>query len=485
MKSIIFKFFVVCFFCGTSAYGQTPSSIPSQKSSDSEISFHVGGGLSTFNYRLSQGKLSRGLGGGLGVDYAYFINEHFGIGTGAGISLYNASVRLDGVQSWIPGLVDEDGDEYELFTSFIDYIEQQRAIFLRIPVMLQFRTGGRHSFYAQAGAALHIPVNSRYEANDASLLNEAYYLFYDVSISSPSFMGLGNFPGRNAGNKLSFNPVITGSAEIGIRWQLNNPEWALYTGAYVDYGLNDALKGTRNQEILQQNAVAPDEFTTNSVLSSRHSPQSSFVGKVSLMTIGLKVRIAFGMSSFDKRRQTKETEITIEAQRQREIDEAKQQVIAEAVQQAKVEAEQQLSAEIQEIKNLMRKIDTVYSTIFEDGLNTAERNIIMERIYFDYAKHSIRREDKSILDKKAEILKDNPKLRLRILGNTCDISSDKTNIPLGLNRANTAKQYLMEKGVEAYRIVVATQASNDPIAPNDSEDHRKINRRCDFEIVAF
>jgi hypothetical protein len=288
MKHTYATLFAACFFCTSSLSGQDAPPPPSSAAWRDEISFHVGGGLSTFSYRLSQGKLHQGFGGDVGAGYAYFFSERFGVNLGAGLSLFSATAGLSGAQSVIPDLVDEYGDRYELRTSFVDYSERQQGVFLRIPAMLHYRN---RWLYVQAGVGASFPVNVRYESRNATLRNEAYYPEYGVSVTSPSFVGLGEFSGRSTSGKLSANTVYAALAEVGIRWQPKSPSWALYTGVYVDYGLNDAAK-THATDILRRSDAAPGDFTTGSVLSAHHAPEAPFTGKASLLAAGLRLRIA-------------------------------------------------------------------------------------------------------------------------------------------------------------------------------------------------
>ncbi|MDR1346326.1 MAG: OmpA family protein [Bacteroidales bacterium] len=500
MKSVIFKLLAICFFCATSAHGQKMSSLPSP-APKSEISIHAGGGLSTLNYRLSQGKQSQGFGGNFGVDYTFFLGKHFGIATGAGVSLCNASVRLDGVLSRIPELIDEDGDQYELRTSFINYTERQQAIFFRIPIMVHFRTTGRISFYAQAGAVLNIPVSSRYEVNNATLSNTAYYPLYDVSLTSPSFMGLGDFPDRNTRDKLSLKTIVSASAEVGVRWQLKNPAWAFYTGVYADYGLNDALKGGRDKEILRQNAATPDEFTTNSVLSSRHAPQSSFTGKVSLMSVGLKVWISFGLLHSGNRQQAAEADVALEAQRQHEAAEIQRRQVAEAQRQQEIaevqqqreaaEAEvarQQAIAEQQEIAEAQQQREAVEAQRQHEAAETEVRFATLKQEVespiegFRPNQTSLTDEQKSALAQKIALLKEYPDLHVVCEGHTCDLGSEEVNLRVGKLRAEVAKKYLVEQGIAENRISIVSKGFKEPLVQGTDEASRVKNRRIVIKI---
>jgi outer membrane protein OmpA-like peptidoglycan-associated protein len=87
-----------------------------------------------------------------------------------------------------------------------------------------------------------------------------------------------------------------------------------------------------------------------------------------------------------------------------------------------------------------------------------------------------------VLNKKITVMKENPDIKLRIIGNTCDLGNG-INIMLGLNRAEAVKKYMENNGIPESRLVTATQGKNDPMVPNNSEDNRKLNRRCDFEVI--
>ncbi len=104
-------------------------------------------------------------------------------------------------------------------------------------------------------------------------------------------------------------------------------------------------------------------------------------------------------------------------------------------------------------------------------------------IHFDYDQDAIKPEDRPILDRKADILRANPALRVRISGHADERGSDEYNLVLGNRRAVAAKEYLIGKGIDASRIDVTSLGEERPIDPASNETAWAKNRRDEFEII--
>jgi peptidoglycan-associated lipoprotein len=102
-------------------------------------------------------------------------------------------------------------------------------------------------------------------------------------------------------------------------------------------------------------------------------------------------------------------------------------------------------------------------------------------IHFDFDKANIRPGDAQVLDEKLPILRDNPELRIRIAGNCDERGSDEYNLALGNRRAMAAKQYLVEHGIDAGRIDVASNGEEKPVDPGHTEEAWAKNRNDQFE----
>ena len=105
-------------------------------------------------------------------------------------------------------------------------------------------------------------------------------------------------------------------------------------------------------------------------------------------------------------------------------------------------------------------------------------------IHFDYDQDAVKPEDRPILDRKAEIMRANPGVRIRVSGHADDRGSDEYNLVLGNQRALSARQYLVGKGIDAGRIDVTSFGEERPVDPAENEGAWARNRRAEFEIIA-
>jgi len=105
-------------------------------------------------------------------------------------------------------------------------------------------------------------------------------------------------------------------------------------------------------------------------------------------------------------------------------------------------------------------------------------------IHFEYDKSDIRSDDQMILNRKADILRANPAVRVRISGHADERGSDEYNQVLGQRRANAAKTYLVGRGIDAGRIDVISYGEERPVDRSSTEAAWALNRRDEFEVTA-
>ncbi len=84
------------------------------------------------------------------------------------------------------------------------------------------------------------------------------------------------------------------------------------------------------------------------------------------------------------------------------------------------------------------------------------------------------------LEKILVYLKSDPNITVGIAGYTDDVGSEEDNLKLSLARAVAVKKYFMENGIEAGRIYTDGFGEFHPVAPNNTEEGRKQNRRVQF-----
>jgi len=111
-----------------------------------------------------------------------------------------------------------------------------------------------------------------------------------------------------------------------------------------------------------------------------------------------------------------------------------------------------------------------------------EERIVLRGVNFDFDRAEIRPDAAVILDEAASILNDNPGRSVRVEGHTDSVGTDEYNQDLSERRANSVRDYLVGKGVDASRLTTAGSGESNPIASNDTSDGRALNRRVELNL---
>ena len=121
-----------------------------------------------------------------------------------------------------------------------------------------------------------------------------------------------------------------------------------------------------------------------------------------------------------------------------------------------------------------------------DVTQTADNQLklnIPSDISFDINSSVIKPNLRPILDQFAQGLSNQPNTEIRIVGHTDSTGSDAINNPLSVNRAASARNYLMSRGVTGQRIQIEGRGSREPIADNYTEAGRARNRRIEMFLA--
>jgi outer membrane protein OmpA-like peptidoglycan-associated protein len=108
---------------------------------------------------------------------------------------------------------------------------------------------------------------------------------------------------------------------------------------------------------------------------------------------------------------------------------------------------------------------------------------VIEGIYFDTAKSTIKKKSEAKLDKAVAVLKEFPKLRIEISGHTDDRGNDAYNKQLSADRAESVKAYLVAAGVDGSRIETRGAGEEEPRESYDKKAGRAKNRRIEFKLL--
>ena len=110
--------------------------------------------------------------------------------------------------------------------------------------------------------------------------------------------------------------------------------------------------------------------------------------------------------------------------------------------------------------------------------------IVLKNIFFDFDKATLRPESTNELERLTNLLKvDAPTLKIEISGHTDSKGADDYNKKLSNSRAKAVVDYLISKGISADRLTSAGYGEEQPIATNDTDEGRQLNRRTEFKIT--
>ncbi len=138
------------------------------------------------------------------------------------------------------------------------------------------------------------------------------------------------------------------------------------------------------------------------------------------------------------------------------------------------------SVEIDSAEEDVHSSKDFYLTRIKKGLT-----VRLENIYFDFDKSTLREESFEELNKLKELLNKYPQMKIEISGHTDSKGSDDYNLQLSQGRADAVRQYLVDSGIPEDRIISKGYGETAPLADNDTEEGRQINRRVQFTVIEW
>lgn len=113
----------------------------------------------------------------------------------------------------------------------------------------------------------------------------------------------------------------------------------------------------------------------------------------------------------------------------------------------------------------------------------AARSTLLAPIYFAYDQAWLSDDSRRLLDAKQSTLRALHDFQLKISGHADERGSDEYNLALGQRRAVVAKQYLVDHGIDASRLLVMSYGEERPACTDLGEFCWSKNRRAEFEII--
>ena len=111
--------------------------------------------------------------------------------------------------------------------------------------------------------------------------------------------------------------------------------------------------------------------------------------------------------------------------------------------------------------------------------------LILKNIYFETDSFSLKPQSFFELNNLVETFKYNPKIKILITGHTDNTGDYNYNIELSNKRANSIKEYLVNKSIPSFRVTTLGKGSDVPASTNETEAGRQLNRRIEIEVKSL
>jgi len=117
-----------------------------------------------------------------------------------------------------------------------------------------------------------------------------------------------------------------------------------------------------------------------------------------------------------------------------------------------------------------------------EGSGNIGKAVVLRNVFFSTGSAELLPESGTELKRLAELLKDNPSVKVQVNGHTDNVGDDAANLKLSDNRARAVYDFLISQGVETARLRSKGFGENKPIESNDTAEGRAKNRRTEFEL---
>lgn len=418
-----------------------------------ELSVSVHGGVSGISYKTDMGDGGIGFGGGIGLRYTHYFNNHWGILTGVEARYNSNTFELDDNVQFSSNEIDDQGSAFEYRVSTSGYEEDQKFYSFGIPLMLQYRgsISDRTGFYISLGGKVLLSQKLDSEASARTMSLRGYYPDLNLEIDDLPAHGFGTINNWTADSKVSVKTTILLSAEGGLTFKLKD-NLKLYTGIYADYGLTDMQEDSQSTNIVSYNPQSLEGTLSNGVLAAEN-----IVQKANYLSAGIQLKLGFKLGRHKTVPPTA-------------IDEVEEAVAPETP-----------PAVVEEV------IEVVEAESPKEPTLTAEEIAFIDEplVFGEIDKSEIPLSLKVRLDSIAQLVKGVEDVNLLVIGHTCDLGSESLNERVGMQRAESVADYLDAQGVSRNRMELITKGESSPIVPNTSASNRKKNRRVTIEVLSI
>lgn len=137
--------------------------------------------------------------------------------------------------------------------------------------------------------------------------------------------------------------------------------------------------------------------------------------------------------------------------------------------------------DLRQEEDAVEKLDNIEMITFAEMINE-KLAVPVNNLFFDFGKSDLLPTSKPELKRIAEILKTGD-LKISIEGHTDNVGDDDSNYKLSLRRCNAVKLYLILQGVSPSQMETIGFGSTEPVASNETEEGRALNRRVELRFI--
>jgi len=110
-------------------------------------------------------------------------------------------------------------------------------------------------------------------------------------------------------------------------------------------------------------------------------------------------------------------------------------------------------------------------------------NYNFKNILFEFDSGVLKTESYSVLDQIVREMKKDVAAKFLINGHASIEGSPEHNMALSVDRANSVKLYLVNAGISSDNLTAEGYGATKPVASNDTEDGRSLNRRVEIKLA--
>lgn len=134
---------------------------------------------------------------------------------------------------------------------------------------------------------------------------------------------------------------------------------------------------------------------------------------------------------------------------------------------------------------LRRSVNDALLGFSDTDLTVEEKNgrvyvTLSQNLLFPKGSKKVDKKGEEALAKLGQVMANNSDIRINVEGHTDSDGSADLNWDLSVSRATTVTKILINNGVSPQQVTASGRAYYDPVAPNDTEENKSLNRRTEI-----